>query len=243
MKKTLFAITLASIMLMPVTALAANNSSSNQGQTNGNSTQSVNSSQPTQSQASTQNQGNATQIQTQSNNPETGLMTQDQIRTRLEADLKTVESEYSPQNEMATQRMSSVSQAVQNLLQSSYRLESQNKKLGEQVRAIAQNQVQTHDKINQSLDKAEKRSGFAKFFVGPNYKELSNARQQMEQNQLKIQELNQIAAQVSNQADQTELKNQIQTLEEQNTSLKEQLQKDTTGFSLFGWLNRWINKY
>lgn len=53
--------------------------------------------------------------------------------------------------------------------------------------------------------------------------ELKNVKQEIEQNRLRIQELNQIMAKISNQTDKTNLQNQIQILEEQNTNLTEQL--------------------
>ncbi len=115
--------------------------------------------------------------------------------------------------------------------------------IGEQIRVIARNQGESEDVVNQSLEKAQNRRAFAKFFVGPAYSQLKNVKQQIEQNQLRIQQLNQIAAQISNQADQTNLQNQIQILEKQNTDLEEQLNQDTKGFSLFGWLSKLISGF
>jgi len=210
---------LLSLTLMPVSALAASE--------NANQTQ-------TQSQ---------TETQAQTNNPDIGTMTQEQARTELQTELQKSESTYAPERQMNQTRLNAVSRAVQNMLTIASRVAVQNTSLSNKIQTVAQAQIQTQDKVNQSLDKAETRSGFAKFFIGPNYKQLKTAKQEMEQNQLRIQELNQIMSQIANASDQTELKNQIKILEAQNISLEEQLNQDAKGFSLFGWLSKWINRF
>ena len=55
----------------------------------------------------------------------------------------------------------------------------------------------------------------------------------MEQNKLRIQQLQQLANQVQNQADQTQIQEAIQVLTEQNTALQEQIQAEENIGSLF----------
>jgi hypothetical protein len=61
-------------------------------------------------------------------------------------------------------------------------------------------------------------------------KKQKNVQQVIEQNQLRIQELKQIAAQISNTGLQDQLNNQIQQLEQQNTNLQNQLNQETQTF-------------
>ena len=210
---------LMSLTMMPITALAVSE----------NATQ-----DQTQSQ---------TETQVQTNNPDVGTMTQEQARAELQTELQKSESTYSPEGQAAQIRLNAVSQAVQNMLIIASRVATQNTSLSNQIQTTAQAQIQTQDRVNQSLDKAESRSGFTKFFIGPNYKQLKAAKQEIEQNQLRIRELNQIMSQITNTSDRTELENQIRILESQNTALSEQLNQDVKGFSLFGWLSKLINKF
>lgn len=226
MRKILILVAVLSL-LTPISVVAAQN-----GQLGGSNNE----------QSGQQNQGQ-TSTMTQTNNPGTGTMTQEQARIELQTQLQQSEPTYNPIRTMNQTRLNAVSTAVRNMLTVASRIAIQNQSISSQIQTAAQAQIKFQDQINQSLDKAESRSGFAKFFIGPNYKEFKNVKQAMEQNQLRIQELNQVMAQITNTSDQAELQNQIKILEAQNTSLAEQLNKDIAGFSLFGWLSRLISKY
>lgn len=231
MKKLLFSIGLV-ISILPGAALAVQNGQS----ANSQSGQANSSATAVSTVSATQNQ-NQSQTQTQAS---TGTMTQDQIRTQLRTELQESEPTFVPKNTVAQQHRSQVATTVENIILLSA---NQDTTIGEQIRVIARAQGAAEDSVNQSLEKAQSRTTFAKFFVGPNYNQLENVKQQIEQNWLRIQQLNQIATQISNQADQTNLQNQIQTFEKQNTNLEEQLNQDTRGFSLFGWLSRLVSGF
>jgi vacuolar-type H+-ATPase subunit I/STV1 len=170
-------------------------------------------------------------------------MTQEQERVELQTQLQESQPTYTPVRQTTQLRLNAISQVVENLVTLASRLYTQNQSLSIQVRTTSQEQIRAEDKINQSLDKAESRSGFAKFFVGPNYRQLKTVRQEMEQNRLRIQQLNQIMSQIANTSDQTELANQIKIMETQNTRLEEQLNQDTKGFALFGWLSKLMSGF
>lgn len=110
--------------------------------------------------------------------------------------------------------------------------------VGNQVRTIAQEQIQIQTQIQTQLNKLESKSGLMKKLFGPDYKAIKNLRQQMEQNRLRIQQLTQLQSQVANHADKTQLQEAIQALVEQNTALEEQIQAEEQIKSLFGWLVR-----
>ena len=240
MKKTIY-VSLLSMFIVPLSVSAAQNGQSvnaQSGQANSNNATATSTIETTQN----RNQNQA-ETQAQTNNPEVGTMTQEQTRTELQTELQKSQSTYAPTQQRTQTRLSAVSQAVENLVTLASRLYTQNQSLSVQIRTNAQEQIRAEDKINQSLDKAESRTGFAKFFIGPNYKQLKTVKQEMEQNRLRIQQLNQIMSQITNASDQTELSNQIQILEAQNTSLEEQLNQDTKGFFLFGWLSKLISGF
>jgi len=235
-KIIVFAIALA-LVILPLHALAADQDSNQGNQQQGQST-----SQPSPQISSQGSNGqNREETQTQTNNPDTGVMTQEQERTELQVELQESKPSYTPRSQMAQQHMSQVALAVENMIKLASRLGYSG--TGDQIRVIARSQGESEDNVNQALDKAQTRSRFAKFFVGPNYKELKEAKQEIEQNRLRIQELNQIMSQISNETDKTELANQIEILEQQNTVLQNNLDEVTSGFSLFGWLSKIVNKY
>lgn len=200
--------------------------------TNGNGNSSSNSS-------STQNE---VQTQTQTNNPGTGTMTQTQTQTQAEIQLQDriqeSQPEYSPKNEQAQTRMSEVAEVAEYLVRVAERVE--NAGIGDQIRTIARTQSENYDAINKGVDKVQTRSSFAYFFVGANFSELKNIQGLMEQNKIQVQELEKLMAEITVEADKLEIANQIIVLQNQQLELQDQVSDLSSGFSLFGWLNRWM---
>lgn len=214
-------------------------------------------------QAQNSNQGAESQIQTQSGQQsQTGNGTQTQQKIQdgsgsgsqmqnenqiqnqgEENQIQTNENQSSKNqnsvgNTNAAQRKSQVANAVQQMLQ----LADRNGGIGEQVRIIAQTQTQNQEKIEANLEKIQGRSGFAKFFIGPNYGEINNAKRTLEKNKEQIKQLNEIKNQLSNQGDEQILTEQIQTLEQANLQIDNSLEESQKGFSLLGWMFKWFAK-
>ncbi len=173
---------------------------------------------PAQIQNQIQNQGGENQIQTNEN--------------------QSSESQNSAGNNNSTQRRSQVANAVQQILQ----LADRNGGIGEQVKTIAQTQTQNQERIEANLEKIQNRSGFAKFFIGPNYGEINSAKKALEQNKEQIKRLNEVKNQLSNQGDQQILTEQIRTLEQVDLQINNSLEESQKGFSLFGWMFKWLAK-
>lgn len=186
-----------------------------------------------------QNTGSRTQTQTQTQNQ--GEETQLQIQERTEAEVQKNKSSYTPEGATSKARTEAVGDAVENMVRLSFQLG--NEDLGQQLRTVTQQQIQSLDKTNQALDQVQERNAFVKFFIGANYNQLKIAKEELEQNRLRLQELNRIMAQISNEGDKTELQNQIKTLEEQNTALADQINDYLSDFSLLGWLLKWVSGY
>ncbi len=166
----------------------------------------------------TQNQGETNQIQNQE---------QEAIQAESGNGLQTKE-----------QRRSGVANAVQEMLQVAER----NGGIGQQVKTIAQTQTQNQEKLEASLQKVQNRKGFAKFFIGPDYGEINNAKKILEQNREQIKQLNQIKNQLSGQSDQQSLAEQLQLLEEANLGIENSLNSSQKGFNLLGWVFRFLAK-
>lgn len=139
---------------------------------------------------------------------------------------------------MGEQKRSDVANAVQAMLQVADKVGG----LGEQVRVIAQNQNQNQEKLDSSMKKVESRGAIAKFFFGADYSEIKKAEAVLEQSHQQIEELNQLINQVTNQADQQALTEQIQVLEKANTAASDTLSVAQKGFSLLGWMFKWLAK-
>jgi hypothetical protein len=141
-------------------------------------------------------------------------------------------------SQVAEQRRSEVASAVQEILQVAER----DSGVGQQVKIIAQTQAQNQEKLEASLQKVQNRSGFAKFFVGPNYDEINNAKKLLEQNREQIKQLGQIKNQLANQDGRQKLTEQVQLLEQSNQEIENSLNTSQRGFSLFGWIFRLFTK-
>jgi len=170
-----------------------------------------------QNQVKTQNQGEDSQLQVETQeqeNPEDGS-----------------ESDSQNRNQNVVQNMSEVATQVQQLLQ----LRTTGG-IGEQVRTIAQAQNQAQTQIQEQINKLDSKSKLAKLLTGTDYGAVKNLKTQLEQNQLRIQQLTQLQNQLTNQADKTAVQETIQALIQENTSLQDRISVEEQTRGLFGWL-------
>ncbi len=132
----------------------------------------------------------------------------------------------------ATQRKSQVANAVQEMLN----LAEKNAGIGQEIKVIAQAQIENQEKIESNLENVQSRSGLAKFFIGPKDSEIKNTKELLIQKQEQIKKLIELKNQLKNEGDQKTLEEQIKILEEANLEVGITLEKEQKGFSLFGWL-------
>lgn len=234
------------MVLSPVTVFAvASQNAQGQSSDNGNGSSGQSSSQSSSSSGSqglsSSGSGNDVQTQNQAQTSNRGEDTQLQLSQEIQTKLSEVQDTYSAGNAAAKQSLANTSAAAAKIVELSASVEDQNADLATQLQDIAKAQVDATNEASKSIDEAESKNGFAKFFTGADYKQIKAANQQMEQNRQRIQELNQIKAQIENTSDATVLQNQINVLEVQNTSLQDQATQLDGGFSLFGWLFKWIS--
>ena len=109
------------------------------------------------------------------------------------------ELKYSPLNERARERRSQVATAVEELMNLSKTIDD--KTVGEQIRVIAKKQARNQDTINQSIDKIEKRSKVANFFLGPDYKTVREANRKILEDNEQIRNLRSFRDQLASSQD------------------------------------------
>lgn len=138
----------------------------------------------------------------------------------------------------AEQHRNTVTDFVQNLLQTADKDEG----IGQQVRTIAQQQNQSASTTIQAMEKVQTRSKIKTFLFGSDYKNLGTLRSETVQTRNRLEQLNKVMENVQNEGDKTELQNQIQTLEQEQTKIENFIKAQESTFSLFGWLVKLFNK-
>lgn len=110
--------------------------------------------------------------------------------------------------------------------------------IGPKVKEIAQSQQQIQEKIKNSYEQLKNRGQLVRLFVGSDKKMTQALEQLTEENQLKIQELEELKTETKNEADLTQLQETINLMLYQNTSLGEKIAKEKQVNGLFGWFTR-----
>jgi len=137
----------------------------------------------------------------------------------------------SSRSEVAREHMNEVAKKVEEILTT----QGAKGGIGEQVREIARAQNKDQEETEKEYEKMEMR-GWIKKIIGPDYKAINNLRKQMEKNQLRLRQLENLQNQVMNEGEAQMLSEMIEVLNQQNTSLEEQIQAQEEEFSLLGWL-------
>lgn len=176
--------------------------------------------------------GNQVKNQNQVNTQNQGEDSQLQVNTQEEESLGEGQGEgLQTRNQNAIENMSEVAKQVQEMLQV-----RTTGGIGEQVRLIAQEQNQAQTQISNQINKLNSKGKFVRFLTGTNYGAIKNLKRQLEQNQLRIEQLQELQNQLSNQGDITIVQETIQALIRENTSLQEVIVAKEKTFGLFGWL-------
>ncbi len=178
-----------------------------------------------QNQIQTQNQGEEQQLQVQ-NQEQQGVETEKGINSNSE------NAGTQGGKKDLTQVRSSVAQQVQTLLDT----QSAAGGIGEQVRQWAKAQQQSEINIQEHLNKIEGKTGIARFLFGPNYESLNSLKQEMEQNRVRVQQLEQLKLKLTDQEDITNVQEMITLLQQENTALQEKIALEESNGGLLGWL-------
>jgi len=134
---------------------------------------------------------------------------------------------------------STVATFVQNLLNVADR---EQEGIGEEVKAIAQAQNETKDKVADGIDKINNRSKIKTFLIGTDYKNIGQLRSEMVKTRNQIDQLNRLVDKTTSEENKTTLQGQIQTLEQEQQKIEDFLKANESKFSLFGWFVKLFNK-
>lgn len=179
-----------------------------------------------QNEIETQNQGEENQLQVNTEEQETSGEDTGEPRG--------MPKDESPRSEVALENMSVVAQKVEELLMARLTQEG----IGEQVRQVAQDQVQAQVQTEFELKKVDNRKGLLKSILGPDYSSIKNMKKIMEENQLRIQQMEQLQTQLENQEEVILVQQTVQALVDQNTALQDRVALEEQSGSLLGWLVR-----
>lgn len=247
MKKIIMLAVLFSVTAMSFSALAKDDQE-NQGNQQG-----VDNSVTYQTDAAVDFQGNKVknQVKTQNAGENTQLQvnTQEMVETgkemieagekilkdneeALEAGKKMIKAYGKSDN--ARQHMDVVAEKVEELLSD----ENGQGRIGQQVKEIAAQQKQAQGVTEKQLDKLESRWGITKKLFGANRKAIQSLKQQMEQDQIRMRQLQQLQIQTTNQADRDQIQAMVQALIEQDTSLSEQIYTEEQSKGMFNWFTK-----
>ena len=169
----------------------------------------------------TQNQGEDSQLQ---------VNTEEKLGTEATMSMGT-------RSEKAIENMSEVAKQVQGMLEI-----RTTGGIGDQVRVVAKEQNQAQVMIQEHVMKMETKSEMLKKLFGPDYKSLSSLSQLIEENTLRIEQLQELLTQVQNYSDRTQIEATIQSIVSQNTALNNLIQEEAQTRSMFGWLMRLFNQ-
>jgi len=198
-----------------------------------------------QQQQQTANQGEDNQIQTQTQEQTqsgngTGEQVQNQNQNQEQVQQQNQEQTQAQQGQINAEQHRST---VANFVQSLNGIADRETGIGQQVRTIAQQQNQSASTAIQAMEKVQTRSKVKTFFFGTDYKNLGTLRSEMVQTRNRLEQLNRLMENVQNEGDQTELQNQIQTLEQEQTKIESFIRAHEGKFSLFGWLVKLLTGY
>jgi len=180
---------------------------------------------------------NQNQVQTQNQGEEQQLQVKTQEQQGTETGKGTNANSQGAKKGLSETR-SSVAQQIQALLQT----QSAAGGIGDQVKQWAKTQQQSELKIQEHLTKIEGKTGLARSLFGPNYGSLNDLKLEMNQNRVRVQQLEQLKLKLTNQADITNVQEMITLLNQENTALQEKINLEEKDSGIFGWLLRLFTK-
>ena len=132
--------------------------------------------------------------------------------------------------ERARERMSAVASEVEQLL-----LTRDTGGIGQQVREIAQAQMEAQEELEEEVNSVDSRPGWMKRIVGPHFAAIRKAEKIIERNEERIEELEQLRFQLYDLEDRSKIQETIQAMEEQQEAIQERLDDEKKIKSVFGW--------
>jgi cytoskeletal protein RodZ len=167
------------------------------------------------------------------NNNDLGEATSSDSESESESD-----SDNATSSSMGEQHRSEVAKVVQSLV----KVANKDSNIGEEVRAVAQQEKDSGDKVKEKMNTVEKRNGFKTFLIGSDYKNLGDLRSELVTTQNNLDRLNAALEKTTSSTTKAELQTQIDKLSTILTNAKNFIKSEEGKFSLFGWLLKMFNK-
>jgi cytoskeletal protein RodZ len=167
------------------------------------------------------------------NNNDLGEATSSDSDSESESD-----SDNATSSNMGEQHRSEVAKVVQSLV----KVANKDSNIGEEVRAVAQQEKDSGDKVKEKMNTVEKRNGFKTFLIGSDYKNLGDLRSELVTTQNNLDRLNVALEKTTSSTTKAELQTQIDKLSTILTNAKNFIKSEEGKFSLFGWLLKMFNK-
>jgi len=114
--------------------------------------------------------------------------------------------------------------------------------IGGEVEEIVEEQEEVQEQVEESLDAVDNRPAVIKFLIGPDFKNLGQLRKEIVHTRNNIRKLEQIREKVAGET-QIAVDEAINELETTSLNLQASIGEKLEGFSLFGWLARWLSGF
>ena len=112
----------------------------------------------------------------------------------------------------------------------------------EEVEEVTEEQEEVQESIEDSLEAVDNRPAAIKFLIGPDFKNLGQLRKEVVHTRNNIRKLEQIREKVAGET-QAAVDEAINELEATTLNLQASIGEKLEGFSLFGWLARWLSGF
>lgn len=112
-----------------------------------------------------------------------------------------------------------------------------------EIEEVAAETEEAQGETVEAIEEVENQNGFKKFFVGTDYKNLGQLRSSLVQNRNQIRKLTKLSAGMTDEAAKMALTEQMADLMKERERIKTIISDNEEGFSLFGWVFRFMNGY
>jgi hypothetical protein len=124
-------------------------------------------------------------------------------------------------SDMAKSKMSEVAKKVQELKET---YETWGGGIGKEISEFAKQHNEGQKNARENVNKLDKQPKFLKFFMGADKNALNELKNLMQQNQVRVKQLEKLKVKFANQADQDKIQQTINAMVTENTALQEKIQ-------------------
>jgi hypothetical protein len=118
-----------------------------------------------------------------------------------------------------------------------------NTEVSDQIQQVVAEQEQTQAQTTDAIAQVETRGKVKTFLFGTDYKNLGQLRSSLVHNRNEIRKLTQTLTQIQTPEQQALIEAQLATLTQERERIKTIITTNESGFSLFGWVSRFLNNY